>query len=127
MANKTSTKRRKNPAPAAAGEKAPFPFLDPDYPVKPWVNPISGQRFQTVAVRLDDGRFLATVAEAPEIRATARTQAEAEQAVLTKFRTRKNPTPAALAEEQAEMRRIVEERKNKPTMPWREFLKKYGS
>lgn len=122
-----AVKRRRNPETSEAAGKVPFPFLDPDYPVKPWVNPVSGQRFQTVAVKLDDGQFLATVAEAPEIRATAKTQAEAEKAVLTKYRTRRNPVAKASADEEAEMRRIVEDRKNKPTMPWREFLKKYGS
>lgn len=90
MATKQNAKRTKNPAAAGAREEAPFPFLDPDYPIKPWVNPMTRQRFQTVSIRYKNG-WIATIAEAPEIQASAKTQAEAEQAVMKKFNRRANP------------------------------------
>jgi NACalpha-BTF3-like transcription factor len=78
--------QRKKRNPARTGQKLPFPHFMPDYPVKPWVNPETGERFQTVSVDLPDGTFLAFIAEAPEVRATARSRAEAEQMVLAMWR-----------------------------------------
>jgi hypothetical protein len=120
MATRTSIKRRKNPAAIEAGDKTTFPFLDADYPVKPWINPVSGQRFQTIAVRLDDGTFLATVAEDPEVRATASTQAAAERAVLAIYRTQRNP------DEDEVLVRVAEASKGKPRMEAGDVLKELG-
>jgi len=126
MATKESAKRRKNPVTATKAHE-PFASPDLDYPVKPWVNPATGVRFRTIAVRLDDGSFLAIVAEDESIRATAKTQAEAERAVLAKYRGgRRNPAPRASADELKDIKRIVEERKDAPTMPWRDWMKKYA-
>lgn len=75
-----AVKRIRNPYEAEDS----FPLPDPDYPLKHWVHPGTGDRFCTVAVRLDDGNFLATVVEYPKVRATAKTLADAERAVLQK-------------------------------------------
>ncbi len=111
---------RKKRNPAAAAKERPFPHFLPDYPVKPWVDPATGERFQTVSVDLPDGIFLAFVAEAPEVRATAKTRAEAERAVLAAWR-RQNPDEdavlAALAKHNLKTHKFV---------PLRQALKVLG-
>lgn len=111
--------RTKKRNPAAAKEPL-FPHFLPDYPVKPWVDPATGERFQTVSVDLPDGTFLAFVAEAPEVRAVAQTRAEAERAVLAAWR-RQNPEEdealAALAKHNLKTHKFV---------PLRQALKVLG-
>jgi len=99
MATKESAKRRKNPVTATKAHE-PFASPDQDYPVKPWVNPATGVRFRTIAVRLDDGSFLAIVAEDESIRATAKTQAEADSS---------KERESILADAKRDMERLVEQ------------------
>ena len=126
MATKQKPQKRRNPAAAGAREEAPFPFLDPDYPIKPWVNPVTGMQFRTIAVLLDDGTYLASVAEYPTVRATAKTRAAAEKAVLRQMQTRRANPEELEGSEAEEVKRIIEERKGVPTIPWREWMKKYA-
>ena len=89
MATKQKPQKRRNPAAAGAREEKPFPFLDPDYPIKPWVNPSTLQRFQTVSIRYKDG-WIASIVGEPDVQAKAKTQAEAERAVSQKYKDRKS-------------------------------------
>lgn len=85
MPTKAQPKRKKkNPVATGSAEK-PFPFMDPDYPVKPWLDRASGRRFQTVTVPLEDGRFLATIAEDQEFRFVGDSRQDAEKGVLDAY------------------------------------------
>ena len=86
---------RKNPSTAVATR--PFPFLDPDYPVKPWIDH-AGIRFRTVSVPLDDGTYLAFILEDQSIRRTARTRRAAEDAVKSAYSEKSNPANATATE-----------------------------
>ena len=85
--------QRKNPSTAA--ETHPFPFLDPDYPVKPWIAH-TGERFQTVSIPLK-GSYLAFILEDPNIRHTAKTRRAAEDAVKRAYSGKRNPAIAMAA------------------------------
>jgi predicted RNase H-like HicB family nuclease len=87
--------QRKNPS--TATEAPPFPFLDPDYPVKPWIAH-TGEHFQTVSVSLDDGRYLAFILENPSIRHTSKTRRAAEDAVKRAYSGKRNPAATTTAE-----------------------------
>lgn len=86
--------QRKNPSTSV--ETDPFPFLDPDYPVKPWIAH-TGRRFQTVSVPLK-GSYLAYILEDPDIRHTARTRRAAEDAVKRAYSGKRNPAIAGAVE-----------------------------
>lgn len=123
MATKHKGRAKRNPA--AAAEKTPFPFLDADYPVKPWVSP-TGERFQTISVQQDDGTFVATIAERPEHRFTAKTRRAAEQGLLKLFsQARRNPRTEA-DEDEEDLRVAMEREKDGRLIPLREFLRQYG-
>ena len=106
-------RRQKNPP----SQEMPFPHLLPDFPVKPWVDPATRERFQTVSVDLPDGTFLAFIAEAPEIRSLGSTRQEAERRVLEMYRSPEaqqarhiarlrrtaRQNPQALTEDEAEL------------------------
>jgi predicted RNase H-like HicB family nuclease len=85
--------QRKNPSTAA--EAHPFPFFDPDYPVKPWIAH-TGERFQTVSVPLQ-GSYLAFILEDPNIRHTAKTRRAAEDAVKRAYSGKRNPATSTTA------------------------------
>jgi hypothetical protein len=119
MATKQKPQKRKNPAAAGAREEKPFPFLDPDYPIKPWVNPLTLQRFQTVSIRYKNG-WIAAIVEAPDVQATAETQAEAERAVMQAFNRRKNP------DEDEVLLGLAQAAKGEPRMKAADFLKELG-
>lgn len=113
--------RKKNPV--MEGGAVPFPQIAPDYPFKPWIDRETGETFSTVTVQQDDGTFLCLVADRPEIRFTAKDRAKAEQGLLKLYRERRrNPE----ADEERELRRIVEEELGKPTIPYEAWLKKYA-
>ena len=80
----TTTKRRKNPV-AVERDSKPFPFMAPDYPVKPWINASTEVRFMTVSLRQDDGTFAAFMAEDESARASGKTRHEAEEKVKTLY------------------------------------------
>lgn len=114
------TKRKRNPV--VQRDAKPFPFMASDYPVKPWVNPATEARFMTVSFRQDDGSFAAFIAEDESIWATGKTRREAEERVMAVYAERA-ANPAA---EDKEIGRLIDERKNMPTMPWRDWMKKYA-
>lgn len=113
--------RKKNPA--LEGGAVPFPQIATDYPFKPWIDRETGETFSTVTVQQDDGTFLCVVADRPEIRFTAKDRAKAEQGLLKLYRERRrNPDET----EDEEIRRLVADRRGGPSLPWREWLKKYA-
>jgi len=64
--------------------------LDAEYPLKPWTSR-TGQHFQTVSVRQDDGSYPAIVVEDPEIRCSAATRLQAEDGVKRRYLAKLNP------------------------------------
>lgn len=128
MKSNPSTKpaRHKNPATAArqAAGAVPFPFLNADYPVKPWIDPTSGFSFQTVTVRLDDGRFLSVIAGNDEVRATAASQTAAEQAVMRKYKAvRTNPDPE---DDETDDLAVIKKREHGRWLTLEEVLARHG-
>src|SRR6266511_4328971 len=87
--------RLKNPSTSI--ETSPFPFLDPDYPVKPWIAH-TGEHFRTVSVPLDDGRYLAFILEDQKIQQTAKTRSAAEDAVKRAYSGKRNSATATATE-----------------------------
>ena len=75
--------KRKNPALSSE--------IIPDFPLAHWIDRDTGESFNTVTVRLDDGRYLAVLAHDQEIRATGRTKELAERALLEVRSRRANP------------------------------------
>lgn len=58
---------------------------DADYPLRGWIDPQTGQRFSTVTLRLDDGRYLSAIDIDPSIRRTAATKEKAERAAIDAY------------------------------------------
>jgi uncharacterized membrane protein YgaE (UPF0421/DUF939 family) len=69
----------------ASGKAPLFPHVAPEDPIKPWVDPVSGERFRTVSLELPDGAFLAFVAESPDVRVTAESRQAAEARLLALY------------------------------------------
>lgn len=124
-----ATRRKKNPL--AQRDAHPFPFMAPDYPVKPWVNPATQARFMTVSFRRDDGSFAAFIAEDESVWAAGRTRREAEERVVANYVSRvkiraKNTREAAAEAEDEDDFRISEERLRGKFVDWRDVRHKYA-
>src|SRR2546423_15364388 len=65
-------------------------LLDEEYPLKPWISR-TGEHFQTVSVRQDNGTFLALIVEDPETRCSAATRLLAEDGVKRRYLAKLNP------------------------------------
>jgi predicted RNase H-like HicB family nuclease len=59
--------RLKNPIPERLAHHAPFPHVHPDFPLKPKIEHKTARRYQIVSLRQEDGSFVASIVEAPEI------------------------------------------------------------
>jgi predicted RNase H-like HicB family nuclease len=59
--------RLKNAVPKRLAHHKPFPFLTPDYPLKPRIHRRTKRQFRIVSLPQKDGSFVASVVEAPEI------------------------------------------------------------
>ena len=74
------------------------PHLNPDYPVKPKVDPETGRHYTIVSVRLKAGSFLATIAEDQTVHAQASSRPLAEKnsraLYLDKLKTQPHRTRA---------------------------------
>lgn len=82
-----------------------------------------GEQVTTIAVDLPDGRFLAYIAHAPDVRAIARTAQLAEELAIEACETRENPT--AESEDERDLR-ISRSRRHEPRVPWDEVMRKAG-
>lgn len=83
--------RHKNPVPEHLAHHQPFPFLAPEYPLKPRVSRPTNRRFQIVSLPQKDGSFVASVVEAPEIIMYDQSRKAAEEKVAREFLRRPDP------------------------------------
>lgn len=117
--------RRKHSAVTVAGDMRPLPFLQPNYPVKPWVDARSGLSYHTVSVELDGGAFLCIIAEFPKVRVTAATQSEAEREAIRLYQ-RKQAKLSGLDAEDADDLRVIKRREKEPRVTLEKVLAQYG-
>jgi hypothetical protein len=59
--------RLKNPVPHELSRHFPFPHSNPEFPLKPRVERKTARPFRIVSLPQQDGSFVASVVEAPEI------------------------------------------------------------
>ena len=85
--------RLTNPVPASLAHLAPFPQLHPEFPLKSKIESKTGRTFQVISLPQEDGSFVASVLEAPAIRAYDRSRKAAEEKASRKFL--KTPDPLA--------------------------------
>jgi predicted RNase H-like HicB family nuclease len=85
--------RLKNPVPDQLAHHAPFPHLNPEYPLKPRIESDSARPFQIISLPQQDGSFVASVVEAPEILVYDRSRKAAEDRAARRFS--KSPDPHA--------------------------------
>lgn len=74
-------KPKKKTAAELRPNERPFPWMDPFFPLKNWIDRETGHSFQTATIRQDDGSFVAIIVSDPSFRFTAKTQQEAERGV----------------------------------------------
>jgi len=79
----------KNPV-ATSRKGSQLLLLDEEYPLKPWISR-TGEHFQTVSVRQDDGTYVALIVEDPETRCSAATRLLAENGVKRRYLAKLNP------------------------------------
>jgi predicted RNase H-like HicB family nuclease len=85
--------RLKNPVPDRLAHHAPFPHLRPEFPLKPRIERKTARPFQIVSLPQENGSFVASVVEAPEILVYDRSRKAAEDRAARKFM--KSPDPHA--------------------------------
>jgi predicted RNase H-like HicB family nuclease len=77
--------RLKNPLPDGPAQPALFPRLHPEFPLKPRIEPNSARPFQIVSLPQQDGSFVASIVEAPEILVYDRSRKVAENKAAKSF------------------------------------------
>jgi predicted RNase H-like HicB family nuclease len=77
--------RLKNPVPERLAHHAPYPHLHPEFPLKPKIEHKTARRFQIVSLPQQDGSFVASVVEAPQILVYNRSRKVAEHKAAEKF------------------------------------------
>ena len=117
--------RRKSLDVTLAQEARSLPLLQPNYPVKPWVDARSGLFYHTVSVELDGGAFLCIIAEFPKIRVTAPTQADAERAAVRLYQRRQAKLIEGDAEDADDLR-VIKSREKEPCVSLGKVLAQYG-
>jgi predicted RNase H-like HicB family nuclease len=85
--------RLKKPVPDQFVHHAPFTHLNPEFPLKPRLERKSARPFRIVSLPQQDGSFVASVVEAPEILIYDRSRKAAEDKAARRFL--KNPDPHA--------------------------------
>jgi predicted RNase H-like HicB family nuclease len=85
--------RLKNSVPSRAAHHAPRPHLHLGFPLKPRVERKTARSFQIVSLPQEDGSFVASVVEAPEILIYDRSRKAAEDRAAREFS--KSPDPHA--------------------------------
>ena len=83
--------RLQNPIPDELEHHAPFPSLNPEFPLKPMVERGTTREFQIISLPQKDGTFVASVVEAPEILVYDRSRKSAEERAASKFLKRPDP------------------------------------
>src|ERR1017187_2599247 len=85
--------RLTNPVPESSAHHSPFPWLHPECPLKPRIEPETGRKFRVISLPQKDGSFVASVLEAPAICIYNRSRKVAEEKASQKFL--KTPDPYA--------------------------------
>ncbi|MGA2018926.1 MAG: hypothetical protein ABSH26_18450, partial [Opitutaceae bacterium] len=83
--------RLKNPVPHQLAHHAPFPHLRPEFPLKPRTERKTARPFQIVSLPQENGSFVASVVEAPEILVYDRSRKAAEDRAARKFMKSRDP------------------------------------
>jgi predicted RNase H-like HicB family nuclease len=77
--------RLKNPVSARLSHHMPFPFLSPDFPLKPCIHKLTERRFQIMSLPQRDGSYVASIVQAPEIVVYEKSRKAAENKAAQKF------------------------------------------
>lgn len=77
--------RLKTPVSARLSHHRPFPFLSPDFPLKPRVHKLTERRFQIMSLPQRDGSYVASILEAPEIVVYEKSRKAAENKAAKRF------------------------------------------
>jgi len=85
--------RLKNPVANELAHHAPIPHLHREFPLKPRIEQKTARPFQIVSLPQEDGSFVASIVEAPEILVYDRSRKAAEDRAARKFL--RNPDPHA--------------------------------
>lgn len=83
--------RLKNPVPDHLAHHAPFPHLQPDFPLKPKIERKTNRTFQIICLPQEDGSFVASVVEAPQILVYDRSRKAAECKAAKRFLNTPDP------------------------------------
>lgn len=83
--------RLKNPIPHELARHAPLPHLNSEFPLKPRIERKTARPFQIVSLPQQDGSYVASVLEAPEILVYDRSRKAAEDKAARRFL--KHPDP----------------------------------
>jgi predicted RNase H-like HicB family nuclease len=85
--------RLRNPVPAHLAHHEPLPRLHPEFPLKPRIERETARPFQIISLPQEDGSFVASIVEAPEILVYDRSRKAAENKAAREFL--KMPDPHA--------------------------------
>src|SRR4051812_11199588 len=77
--------RLRNPVPDQLAHHARFQNLRAEFPLKPKVERKSSRRYQIISLPQEDGSYVASVVEAPEILVYDRSRKAAEEKAARKF------------------------------------------
>lgn len=77
--------RLKNPVPKRLTPHTPFPFMRPEFPLKPRIHAPTSREFQIVCLPQKDGSFVASVVEAPKIIVYDKSRKRAEERASKRF------------------------------------------
>lgn len=122
----TTKSRKKIPATVERDMK-PFPFMAPNYPVKPWIDAATAVRFMTVSFRQDDGSFAAFIAEDESVWAVGKTRREAEEAAKALYAAAAKEKNAVDPEcDEDDDLRVSEQRMKGSFVNWRAIRHKYA-
>ena len=123
---RTARRAIRNPSPGV------LPHMRPDYPIKPMIDAEAGEEFTIVSVRLDDGSYLAAIAEDQTISAKAKTRKQAEGNASRLFYEERHKqtsnrqlSPQEL-EDLADYNLAIKRRKQKGEIPFDRTGKSYG-
>lgn len=81
----------KDPVSARPFRHRPFPFLPAEFPLKPRVHKLTERRFQVMSLPQQDGSYVASILEAPEIVVYEKSRKAAENAAAKRFLRTSDP------------------------------------
>jgi len=84
--------RLKDPVSARWSRAKPLPFLSPESPIKPRVHRLTERRFRVMSLPQQDGSYVASVLEAPEIVVYEKSRKAAENEAAKRFLRTSDPS-----------------------------------